>query len=580
MISSEQQIVVKRSELLNALRFNFRYTHRVAILSLAIWIQGAPACLSDDLVAALTGYGKACEKMGCDSQLTLQRSKAGWRPANLRCMFDREANITDASLEPLKRLSALGSLDLYATWRKPDGYPSATAAALRDLAALHLRRFGFHQNLSVEEIKAVCSLKDLEGLELGDFNLRALGETDLVYICNLSKLRYLKLLSFDATQPAWRCITQLTGLTQLDVHYAEVNDKRVPRFSDLQGLQSLRIGVIGPDALSVLAKLPKFEHLDVLRFDSGDKQADFSVVRHLTWLGIGAVNGDRAHDIPLPKGLRRLDVDYDTIPQLDLRSAREIRHIQIDLFREYQYRNVNSNLDRLAACLKLRELELQDPTASDVKVVAAFTSLSELALIHQDECSTTGDDGVRQVAALKNLKSLIIQDFQSGEGAIDAGMDILRDFPNLQRLELTGLPGMAHKRLDAILGMKELRSLKLNLTSLPKMDSLLARMRVLTKLEELSLCGTVTDRGLASLMSLRSLRILDFTRADGYSTAALASLMSSLPDLHKVRFTISQQRMTQPSKARGQPSPTTGERGQTYALYFVLFLLSCLVSDW
>ena len=75
-------------------------------------------------------------------------------------------------------------------------------------------------------------------------------------------------------------------------------------------------------------------------------------------------------------------------------------------------------------------------------------------MIHQSDCSTTGDDGVREVVALKNLKSLIIQDFQSGGGAIDAGMDVLRDFPNLQRLELTGLPAMSHKRLDPVLGME------------------------------------------------------------------------------------------------------------------------------
>ena len=385
---------------------------------------------------------------------------------------------------------------------------------------------------------------------------------NLLPICNLSNLQSLTLRSFGATESAWRSITQLSGLREIDLHYAEVDDGRVPRFSGLQRLQSLRIGVIGPNALSVLAELPDLEHLDVLRVDFGAKQADFSSMRHLTWLGVRRAQGDRVHDITLPKGLRRLDVAYGVIPQLDLRSASGVRRIQVHLLRQYEYRNVNTNLDRLRVCLKLRELELQYPSVSDVKAAASINSLSELALIHQSDCSTTGDDGVREVVALKNLKSLIIQDFQSGGGAIDAGMDVLRDFPNLQRLELTGLPAMSHKRLDPVLGMKELRSLKLNLTSHPRMDSLLARMDGLTKLEELSLCGTVTDRGLASVMSLRGLRVLDLTRAEGYSTGALASLMSSLRDLHEVRFTTSEKRMTQPSKKGGQPSPTTAAKPQ------------------
>jgi Leucine-rich repeat (LRR) protein len=458
-------------------------------------------------------------------------------------VFDTEAGISDSSLEPVEGLSGLGSLDLYATWRKPDRDPTTTSVAFRKLAGLHLGRFGFHQALSSDEIRDVCSLQDLEELELGDLAVTSLGEGDLAIIRNLPKLRCLKLPSFDATQPAWRCITQVRGLRRLDAGYTEVDDTDVPRFSELQHLRSLRIGVIGPNALSVLADLPELEELDILRFSAGTTKPDFSIARRVTWLRIGAVSGERARNIALPKGLQRLDVDYGTIPQLDLRSAGEVGHIQVDLAREYRYRNVNTNLDHLSACRKLKELDLQDPTASDVKAVASITSLSDLALVHQDECSTTGDDGVRHVAALKNLKSLIIQDFQSGDGAIDAGMDILLDFPNLRRLELAGLPGMSEKRLDAVLVMKDLRSLKLNLTSRPKMDSLLAKMDALTKLEELSVGGTVSDDGLASLASLKSLRVLDLTRAEGYSTKSLASLMSSLPGLHEVRFAVSAKKL-------------------------------------
>ena len=99
---------------------------------------------------------------------------------------------------------------------------------------------------------------------------------------------------------------------------------------------------------------PTWNILTCLELTFGAKQADFSSMRHLTWLGVRRAQGDRVHDITLPKGLRRLDVAYGVIPQLDLRSASGVRRIQVHLLRQYEYRNVNTNLDRLRVCLKLQ----------------------------------------------------------------------------------------------------------------------------------------------------------------------------------------------------------------------------------
>ena len=129
--SNLRQIVAKQSELLSAaLPFRHHYALKITVLCVAIWIQGNPTCGSDDVVTALTAYKRACEGIGCESHVTLLQSEDGWRPASVSCMFGTEEDITNDSFEPLKQLRHLGSIDIYAAWRKPDGHPPATAVSV------------------------------------------------------------------------------------------------------------------------------------------------------------------------------------------------------------------------------------------------------------------------------------------------------------------------------------------------------------------------------------------------------------------------------------------------------------------
>ena len=141
----------------------------------------------------------------------------------------------------------------------------------------------------------------------------------------------------------------------------------------------------------------------------------------------------------------------------------------------------------------------------------------------------------------KNLESLTIQDFNSGEGAIDSGMDILNGLPDLLRLELVGLPGMSRERLNGVWKTARLKSLRLNLSNHineKPLDELLMRIKGLPELEHLSLRGTVSDAGLKNLAALGKLQSLDLRQVQGFSDGGLASLMESLPNLRQVKFSI------------------------------------------
>ena len=83
--------------------------------------------------------------------------------------------------------------------------------------------------------------------------------------------------------------------------------------------------------------------------------------------------------------------------------------------------------------------------------------------------------------------------------------------------------------------------MKLDLSGEPLEDSadrVLANIKSLSKLEELSLEGRLTDVGLRNLMSLRSLRRLDLGSSDGHTDAGLKLLMDAMPNLEELTFKI------------------------------------------
>ena len=134
----------------------------IAAASLAI----TPASSSDGLVSSLTRCQVACTRAGCDSQVMFVRNGAGWRPLSLVCEFESDESMTDRSFASLEELSPIESLDIYASWTRGDGRPAATPSAFEKLASLHLHRLGYHQNLSAERAIAICSIRDLQSLDL------------------------------------------------------------------------------------------------------------------------------------------------------------------------------------------------------------------------------------------------------------------------------------------------------------------------------------------------------------------------------------------------------------------------------
>jgi hypothetical protein len=251
--------------------------------------------------------------------------------------------------------------------------------------------------------------------------------------------------------------------------------------------------------------------------------------------------------------LLRVDVWSKDVANLDVQLSTHIEHLQIDVSGGHMAfgRRERTPLDTawLASLRELREITLIDPVERDVKAIAGLTSLRALTL-ETLEWSGVEDEGMRLLAPLRQLESLTMVDYCRGEGGnepIDEGLDVLVKLPALRRLSLSGFPKVTAKGLDNVWKLTQLRTLRLDLfpdSSALVSDEALTHISAMRELEELSIGrsgGTITDKGLRTLVSLKTLRRLELGKIEGYSEEALASLMTDLPNLEEVTRTYSEE---------------------------------------
>jgi hypothetical protein len=124
-----------------------------------------------------------------------------------------------------------------------------------------------------------------------------------------------------------------------------------------------------------------------------------------------------------------------------------------------------------------------------------------------------------------------------GSDVTDKGLGYVWELSQLCALNLVvnDAAKITGKSLTGLSDLKALRKLTLVLPRGVPVDDVLARVKALEELEELAVAGPLTDVGLKNLEALKKLRILDLTDNTGYTDDALASLMSSLPNLQVVK---------------------------------------------
>lgn len=439
---------------------------------------------------------------------------------------------TDAALERVATFTNLDSLRLYCT--KPDCPGRLTAMGVRKLEALQrLRRLSIFFDLDEATVQAVCTLTGLEDLGLTG-SYRASRNKGLVHLRNLRNLRQLDLTAAGLSDDSLEYIEPIKSLEELNLCRNDgITDAGLGRLNGLSNLRILQLEQLGVTGLSSLRRLPRLEHLSIVTFSPGGEKADLSVLRGLKRLDLYELDGDETVECRLPNSLRWLNVMYEIVGKLDLRSSQQIEHVQLGLSRNWPHQKDTRDLRWLNSLPQLRELTLEDSTDSDLAAIAAITSLRFLTL--RSGCSTTfGDEGMKALAGLTRLERLTIDDSM----VTDAGIDVLRRLTSLKEIRLASTPKVTDRGMANIWMLKRLRSLDLDLRASSvqrSLDSILAGVNTLGELKELRISGTLTEDGLTRLAGLKKLRFLDLSSSSGYTDDALASLASALPDLQVMK---------------------------------------------
>jgi len=228
--------------------------------------------------------------------------------------------------------------------------------------------------------------------------------------------------------------------------------------------------------------------------------------------------------------LTHLDLSQTRITDHGLQQLKSAPGI-VELNLYYAEQITDEGMAAVKGWKKLKRINLRGTKVTD-------TTLEHLANVTTLEALDVGfaqitDVGLDRLTPLTNLKELMV----GGNKLTDMGLQALRQLPNLTSLSLGGSQrtdsglwtiSLTEQGLDAITTLKDLRELRLD--GMPVTARWLEKLKLLTKLERLSLqgCKRLGDDAAPLLASCPALRILDL-KGTSLTEKAIADLRQSKP---------------------------------------------------
>jgi len=480
------------------------------------------------------GFIKAREKGRIGGAVLAERRNDGWQ-----CVGLTRTAQTDADVHRIAALSTLESLDLRAQATITEG-GWLSLAALRELRHLTIRSSRPPEGLSI-----LTGLVALESLDL--YECGKLPDEAFAALKSVPHLRQLRLPG-GFGDAALQYITPLQELEELGVSGGyNLTDTGVARLATLRNLRSLAINHLGPKGKAALMTLPHLEAIHIIKSQGTNLDLlDWEGMRSLTLGGrsLGSLSRRLDGIVKLPRGLRELNTwawtpadVADGMFRLEepLPTNLEVVRLNLGIVCSVGKRPL-ADLAWLRALPSLRELALENPTGDEVTAVSGLAGLRSLKLIGDQ--GSIADEDLKIVASFRQLESLAIGcPLRFKENRSDA-LSLLSALTGLRRLELGSL-GTAE--LGSMWKLTGLEVLRLGLpTNAPDaaVEEGCAGIASLSKLQELSLRGKVTDATLKHLAVLKKLRRLDLTGSTGYTDEGLTALVNALPELMEVKWSI------------------------------------------
>lgn len=391
----------------------------------------------------------------------------------------------DTAEEPEKEVSApaLDAAAVEPANAKPDAKPKAE---VEPEPAVQVPTYSAEEIAAAKQLATdlgIAIKEDGDGSVIGidtAANRSWVNNAQMEVILVFPKLTSLTLEGPDITGELAPRIAQQTSLTSLALRNTLIGDMGIAQFTTLKSLKVIDLRVspyVGDASMETLAKL------------SALRAVRLTGVVKVTDAGIGSL-------LALPQ-----------LTELDIRNCREV---------------TRAGIEQLAKKDTLRTLKVGGPDVNDdvLGVIAGMVKLVNLSL---DNCDMTDAD----VSGLGKLPLVDLTIYQA-PSVTDAGLEVLANYNDLQRLTLRDVPSTKGTALAKLPSPEKLVSLNMSQSGIG--DAEVAHLAGMTHLESLNLSETqLTDQAVDTLAKLTSLKELVLTQTS-ISEEGMNRLGGALPD--------------------------------------------------
>ncbi|MBP3693491.1 MAG: hypothetical protein J6J31_03515 [Thermoguttaceae bacterium] len=366
---------------------------------------------------------------------------------------------------------------------------------------------------------------DIVSFDLTD---RICTNEDLAKICKLDTVTQCKIYGANLKPGGADVIKGLVNCKKLSIENTDFVDSDMAFLADMPWVAELtlrRNTYLGAETLEYVSKMPNLRNL-VLLYGNFDNEG----IKKLTAV----------------KTLRLLDLrGCAAVTDEGLACVKELPNLIVLKLRCTAV--TNAGIENVRG-KKLKTFGIEDSQTFDDTAIAWLgemtDSMQEITIMR---CIAISDDGVNQLAGLKNMRKLNLRGNYLGSDALkacvnmpeltqlivsenvidDEGAKYLEGLTKLDHLDLWANI-LSDAGLDSIVKITSLKRLSLVANQIT--DEGVAKLTALTNLEDLDLAETmITDACIESLKKMTSLKKVSF-RATGISDAAIEALSAALPN--------------------------------------------------
>jgi len=457
--------------------------------------------------------------------------------------------IDDSAMILISRLKSLKGLYLSGTGRVTD----EGLACLKALPNLEELSFDGPKKITSASLRYLSKISSLKRLSFC-FNSKVTSR-DLIHLGDMPSLKSLRLDHSNITNSGLRFFSNLKHLEELSLHNTNVTDAGVPHLLALKSLRRLNLQKqpgskktpITEKAAPYLARIQTLEYLNLECLSVTDYAlSELSTLPNLRALyasygSTGKSLTDQGLDhLSKTKSLELLYIRTEAVTDKGMLAIAQLPNLKtLDI--SFGPNITKQGLAHLTALKQLTSFSISPHgheigiSISDLACLNKMTNLKTMSL-----AGIIQDGSGLDISGLKNIESLDITskriwDKRNGKWHIshksftDKDLACLENLTHLKSLSLWSTGAVTDKGLSCLQNLTNLERLIFSEASLT--DQGLIYLKDMQRLNDLSIGGNFTEKGIQHLKELKALECLRLFPKRGVPNRAVRELKKNLPFL-------------------------------------------------